>query len=131
VEINFKVHANPVAQGRGQIVRCGRFSKIKDPEKSRNWKADLKLLTQQYAQVPVWDGPLCAVILFEVLRPKSISKKKVWREVTPDLDNYVKAVMDALKGVIYKDDARIVCLTTAKVYSDSPGVTVQIRQIEE
>ena len=78
------------------------------------------------------DGP-CAVLInafFEV--PKSKSKK--FREAAlldqerptkkPDADNIVKAIQDALNGLVYKDDAYIVHLACQKFYSDNPRVEV-------
>ena len=67
---------------------------------------------------------------FEV--PKSKSKR--FREAAlldqerptkkPDADNIVKAIQDALNGLVYKDDAYIVHLACQKFYSDNPRVEV-------
>jgi Holliday junction resolvase RusA-like endonuclease len=48
----------------------------------------------------------------------------------PDVDNYAKAVMDALRGVAYKDDAQIVDLHSTKSFADgSPFVHVVISEV--
>ncbi len=44
----------------------------------------------------------------------------------PDIDNIIKAVLDGLNGVAYKDDARVAYITGAKLYSSEPGVSVSI-----
>lgn len=69
--------------------------------------------------------------------PKNASKAKrtamlegcIYPSAKPDLDNVVKAVLDALNGVAYKDDARVVGLHSLKVYSDNPGVLVEISRM--
>ena len=45
-----------------------------------------------------------------------------------DLDNVVKAVQDALNGVIYKDDAQIVSLHATKKYDMSPGIEILVKE---
>jgi Holliday junction resolvase RusA-like endonuclease len=44
----------------------------------------------------------------------------------PDCDNIVKAVADALNGVVYRDDAQLVDVSIAKFYSASPMLIVEI-----
>ena len=48
-------------------------------------------------------------------------------EKKPDWDNFAKAVTDALKGVVWTDDSRIVSGRTEKYYSLKPRVEVFIR----
>lgn len=43
----------------------------------------------------------------------------------PDADNYLK-VLDALNGVVFKDDAQIVNAQIIKRYSDSPSLRVGV-----
>lgn len=59
-----------------------------------------------------------------------ISGGRTFPSAKPDLDNVVKAVLDALNGVAYKDDARVVGIHSMKVYSDNPGVLVEVVQME-
>lgn len=47
----------------------------------------------------------------------------------PDVDNVQKVALDALSGVAYKDDARVVDLHGYKRYSMTPGVLVEIEEI--
>lgn len=43
-----------------------------------------------------------------------------------DLDNYAKAILDALNKVAYVDDKQIVDLHVMRVYSDTPGFCIDI-----
>jgi Holliday junction resolvase RusA-like endonuclease len=47
----------------------------------------------------------------------------------PDLDKLLRALKDALKGVIYRDDSQVVRVVTSKDYSPAPGVIVTVRQL--
>ena len=55
------------------------------------------------------------------------------RPVTrPDLDNYIKTVMDALNGVAYDDDSQIVKVIAEKVYVDgNPYTEITIKELYE
>ena len=56
-------------------------------------------------------------------------RKNTGRELPtkkPDLDNVVKAVLDALNGLAWEDDKQVVCLTAYKVFSETPGLIVTI-----
>ena len=44
----------------------------------------------------------------------------------PDTDNIAKAILDALNGVAYYDDAQVVELHVVKKYSDEPRAEVMI-----
>lgn len=67
--------------------------------------------------------------------PKSTTKSKrlamldgnIRPTKKPDADNVLKVVVDALNGVLYKDDTQIVNAQVQKFYSDTPRVEVWIR----
>lgn len=52
----------------------------------------------------------------------------------PDLDKLVRAIGDALTGVVVRDDSRFVSLRVSKVYTDEhhrfPGVTIHVRPLD-
>ena len=86
--------------------------------------------------------PLCVALEFRFSRPKShygtgknaaILKDptKIWHTTTPDADNLVKMVCDALNGVFWKDDSFIVQLYALKTYvPDSPGVHIRVAKAD-
>ena len=134
-ELNFVIPGSPIGQGRPKFSTINGHAKAYDPEKSRNYKAYVRMLATQAMKetgFEMIDGPcvLDIIAYFEV--PKSKSKK--FREAAlmelerptkkPDADNIVKAIQDALNGLVYKDDAYIVHLACQKFYSDNPRVEV-------
>ena len=133
--LKIEIPGSPIGQGRPKFSTINGHPKAYDPEKSRNYKAYVRMLATQAIKdsgFEMIDGP-CNVVIqayFEV--PKSKSKK--FREAAlkgterptkkPDADNIVKAIQDALNGLVYKDDAYIVHLAYQKFYSDNPRVEV-------
>jgi len=71
--------------------------------------------------------------------PKSWSKKKaelardqkIRPTGKPDIDNIIKAVLDGLNGVAFKDDAQVVFISAQKLYSDTPRLVVIVENEEE
>ena len=43
----------------------------------------------------------------------------------PDLDNFVKATLDGLNGILFADDSSIVQIWAAKMYGDVPRLVVE------
>lgn len=141
-ELKFEVPGSPIGQGRPKFSTINGHAKAYDPEKSRNYKAYVKLLATQAMKdtgFTMLEGPCCLDILafFEV--PKSKSKKFRERALMgierptkkPDIDNIVKALQDALNGLAYKDDSSIVYLSVAKHYSEIPRVEVILHECEK
>jgi len=124
--IEFFIAADPVAQGRGRIVKRGGFYGIADPPKSRDWKAGIRAIAQAYAQDPLWDVPLAMALTIVCQKPKSAKKGEVYKASRPDLSNYEKGIEDALEGVIYTNDSRICVKNSRKVYGSAPGIRIRI-----
>lgn len=49
--------------------------------------------------------------------------------VKPDVDNFYKAVSDALTGVVWRDDNQIVQVNVGKWYSDEPRVELVVKEL--
>ena len=134
-ELNFVIPGSPIGQGRPKFSTINGHAVAYDPEKSRNYKAYVKMLAVQAMKdngFNMIEGPCAVLINAFFLLPKSKSKR--FREAAlkgterptkkPDADNIVKAIQDALNGLAYKDDACIVELACHKYYSDNPRVEV-------
>lgn len=135
--IEFTVYGEPVAQGRPRATTINGRVKMYDPKKSSEYKNYIRLVASQHAPKELLDGPLQLDVKIYKPTLKSFSKKKkemaeqgVLRPTTkPDVDNYVKAIKDALKNVIWKDDSQVVDLQVSKYYSEKPRIEVKIEQI--
>jgi crossover junction endodeoxyribonuclease RusA len=87
----------------------------------------------------LWDAPLSVTLGFDFPRPKSHYRtgrnadqlrNQAPHEHTgkPDLDKLTRAVLDALTGVVWADDAHVTQLHAAKGWADDhhPGVQISI-----
>lgn len=137
----FTIPGEPTAQGRPRFSTHGGFVKAYDPEKSRNYKAYVKLLVSEAMQnigLTLTELPLGVEIIADVGIPASKSKKFKEQALNglqlpikkPDVDNVAKIILDSISGIVYKDDKQIVKLTVSKKYSDTPKVEVKIYNVE-
>lgn len=74
-------------------------------------------------------GAVAASITVTIKRPKSVSKaKRPWPSVRPDLDNYVKAVLDAANGIIWLDDSQVCNLNVEKRYGAAGSFWISVSE---
>lgn len=59
----------------------------------------------------------------------SLEAETMYCDKKPDIDNYFKAVTDAVNGVLYKDDGQIAVSICRKVYSLNPRTELEINQL--
>lgn len=64
-------------------------------------------------------------VLFIIKRPKSV--KKAYPTSRPDLDNYLKALLDAFNGVVLKDDSQVVEFFARKQYGDDGFIMASLQ----
>lgn len=128
--VEFTIPGDPVPQGRPRAARNGRRIVMYDPKDSREYKQYVSLIARQHAPKTLLEGPLSVRMKIYRQIPKSTTKKDralifegKKRPITkPDTDNYTKSVLDALNGIIYKDDSQVTDLYASKYYSDDPRV---------
>jgi Holliday junction resolvase RusA-like endonuclease len=135
--ISFIIPGEAVPQARPKFARQGNFVRAYDPEKSRNYKAYVRMLAAEAYQGPPLEGPVSLCVTVYRQPPSSWSKSKIAhalakhiRPITkPDLSNVVKGIEDALKGLVWRDDSQVVDLYFQKWYSNDPKVEVEIHEI--
>lgn len=133
--IRFTVPGEPVAQGRPRFTTQHGYVRAYDPQKSRDYKQVVRMAALDACPQRML-GPL--VMTVDIYRgiPKSWSKVKqhaaergiIKPILKPDVDNYVKAIKDALNGVCYVDDSQVVVLMISKYYSREPRVEIVIEE---
>jgi Holliday junction resolvase RusA-like endonuclease len=113
---NIVVHipAVPVAQPRHRATSFAGKARIYSPSNHpvTAFKATVRYAFQQVYKGPPLTGPLRCSLLFLMPRPKSLIWKRrdmprLPHTSKPDRDNLDKAVMDALKGIAWIDDAQV------------------------
>lgn len=136
--IRFTVYGEPVAQGRPRATSVNGHVRLYDPKKSRDYKQYIRLVASEHKPDKLFEGPLSMKVAIYKPTLKSFSKKKrqaaekgeIRPTTKPDVDNYIKAIKDALKSVIWKDDSQVVELHVSKWYSENPRIEVEIEEIE-
>ena len=96
------------------------------PKEYTAWKTDVaKELSEKREHF--YDGAIRVELDFCLIRPKS--SKREYPTVKPDLDNYIKSVLDAMNGIILKDDSQIVSIEASKKYTSIEGIAIRIYNV--
>lgn len=133
-EIRFVVHGNPAPKGSATAFYSEKQGRtFSHQSKSvQEWERLVRSQAQTHAAAcGLWEGPVSMALEFYLLMPKSLPKKRqatAMPDKHPDLDKLARAVLDALKGVIYRDDAQVVSITPlTKRYGNPPRVEIVLR----
>lgn len=90
---------------------------------------------RRYPDRPPLLGDVSVEIIARFKMPSSWSKKKKMQTILtpcrkrPDTDNIAKAVLDALNGTAYDDDAQVVQLKVSKVWGLIGSVEIRISEV--
>ena len=148
LSISFWVPGKPIAQPRPRATIRGAHAGVYNPPTADAWKKEVQFRARgvMLGKSPT-SAPLIAELVFEMpgvskLYTKSAfsaeGRKHLWNGALyhtqkPDCDNLEKAVLDALTGIVYDDDAQIFCASSTRKWCDHnidedlPGCRVTIR----
>lgn len=129
--ISFFVHGEPQSQGSMKAFMAGGRPVLTSANKNLGaWRQIVAARAQEYAHLH--EGPLRLTLLFYVPRPKSLKKSERLPAKRPDLDKLERACLDALTGVMYKDDSQVTTLIGSKRYGVlNTGVSITIEEDDE
>ena len=130
-ERHMKVRGYPVPKGsKRAFVTKNLQAVIVDQrhKELRAWESAVKLVCNAQWEGPPLEGPVQVELNFALLKPKSAPKNRLYPDKRPDLDKLVRAVLDGLKGVCYRDDGQVVELNATKEFDEEPGVSIIVRQ---
>lgn len=108
------------------------------PEKTVNYEGRLiDLGAKAMNGRPPMQGALTLSVVAYFQVQKGASKKRLalvqagqdWHTSKPDFDNIAKIVGDGLNGIVWRDDAIIVQGTVLKVYSLTPRLVIEVREM--
>ena len=110
---------NPVPKGRARTTTSGHTY---TPTRTLQAEWRIRQHVSERLTEPVL-GPLTLRLVVWLKPPRSTPRK--WIGVLrpskrPDIDNYLKTVMDALNGIAYADDSQIVRCVVEKRYAWEP-----------
>ncbi len=99
-----------------QRPRSTRSGHTYTPKETREYE---HFISQTYSGVAFLEGPLHVTLVFDnektEITIRELRPKKIPSKLRGDIDNYAKAILDALNGVAYTDDKQIVSLELKKL----------------
>ena len=122
-----------------QSVKFTRNGHSYKPKKIVDYQLHIISLVRDQLPVGFEIIPAGSLIFIDKLHyqyayPKAFSKKKrqqdkIYKQTKPDLqDNLNKAFLDALEGVVYKQDQNIVCINNLeKYYGETDKIILTLR----
>lgn len=136
--ITIKVPGQPAGKGRPRFSSRGGSVRAFTPAKTVSYENLIALAGQSAMDgQSLIEGPVQITVHANFQIPKSWSQKKrtaagssfIYHTGKPDADNIVKAVGDALNGIVWKDDSQIAWLGVSKVYAETPGLVVHVERL--
>lgn len=108
-----------------------------DNPQSRDWKTDVASAAFAAMDGDLLDGPLGLACEFTLRRPKghfgtgrnsgSVKSSAPPSPITkPDTTKLLRAIEDAMSGIVWRDDAQVVEQAATKVYGEPEGVRVAV-----
>lgn len=147
VLVEFRVDGTPATQGSKKAFvnkKTGRACLTEDNKRNADWRSQVAYAAQIAMEGrEVVDGPVVAQLVFRMRRPaghygagRNAARLKpsapVHPDKKPDLTKLYRCVEDAMKGIVWHDDAQVVGYgDTHKRYAlrgEPEGVTVTIRR---
>ena len=121
-KVIFQVRHRPCPQPRPKARRLPMGVQIYTPNsaKVKAWKEAVREACPTVKETS--EGPVRVSSIFVLQRPQAMCSKTYPSEhmihlVKPDIDNLLKGALDALKGIIWKDDSQVILGVSEKYYS--------------
>jgi len=139
MNVHLTVKGEPKAQKRHRSGSRNGKSYTYDPSSSD--KADFLVLMHNSAPKSPLQGPISLLCKFHCTRPKAHFKTgknagqlkptaPIWCQTRPDIDNYLKFIMDCANKILFNDDSQVVKVEMSKTYSISPRVEIYLEELD-
>lgn len=131
--IEFFVKGKPVGKGRPRFTRTGHTY---TPDRTRRYEQAVACECRKAMKGREPSSlPQHVSIGVSLMPPKSWGKAKRAKALhgeikpgKPDIDNYLKAVLDGCNGIAFRDDSQVVSVYAVKEYAETEGVRVVIEE---
>lgn len=144
MKISFFVQGIPKPHGIGaRAIVSKKFGRpialVYDQSHGRDWKRTVRAEAEKHKPATLLAGPINLSLTFYMPVVKSFSKKRkakieageiILHEKKPDRTALLRAVEDALTGIIWRDDSQVADGPVRKQYGDPPGCLVEVETIE-
>lgn len=137
--VSFTVYGKAAPAGSKSLGRTkagAAFVRDSSGDRGKHWRTSVGQVAAAAMQghAPL-DGPLSLEATFYVARPQTHRSKRgglvqsapPFPVTRPDLTKLLRAIEDAMTGIVWRDDAQVIEQTARKVYDDADkGVRVVI-----
>ena len=144
MNLTLEIPGDPVTWQRPRVGRSpsGKPYFFEAP-RVKNWKNYIRDIASAKMQgLPLLGGdpknpvPLSVELNFYLRRPGRLFRKKDPEVAVPclsrpDIDNLYKGVVDALQGVVFRNDSLIWCIVVTKMFHPKNGGPRTVIKIEE
>ena len=145
--LTFTVLGTPAPQGSFRAAYSAKSKRafvIQSCKRTMPWRQEVAAKAEEAMShsdqrlVGIFTGPLKLTAFFYMPRPKGHYGKKGLRpsappfpDKKPDLSKLVRAIEDAMTGIVYVDDAQIVSYDVEKLYSDGSPASCGVKLMVE
>lgn len=131
-----KINLKPVTQGSVTAIpvrrKSGKMGAVAIHNHSTELYEQRAVIQSEYQKANgqfYENEPIELSITFSFIRPKSVSeKKRPYHTVKPDLDKLIRAILDSLTNVAYKDDSQVMKINAIKGYSDEEYIWIEVNE---
>ncbi len=94
----------------------------------KTWQAAVQFVLGEEWAGPPLDEAVAVTLAFGFQRPKSVTaKKRPHHTVKPDVDKLARGCLDAMTGIVFRDDSQVAVLMSSKSYDfKEPGVRIDV-----
>lgn len=121
IDAQFFVPGRPIPQGSLKFIN-GHAIHVRAQDLAL-WRADIANEARR-SHPEKLQGAVSVTLHFVFNRPKSV--KRAEPSIRPDLDKLIRAVLDGLTDVVYRDDEQVTHLVSSKSYGEIQGVWISI-----
>ena len=134
----FTVHGRPKGQPRPRAFTKGGKARIYDSGTAEGWKGQIALAARRSLPELPYTEPICMRIIFNMPRPQRLMRRRdpagpVPHTGSPDIDNLLKAVMDAFTQIgFWRDDTQVIDCAVTKQYhakDGQPGAVITMHRL--
>lgn len=119
----------------------GRPIVTDDNPRTKSWQGRVADAATEAMDGPLLAGPLELILTFTVPRPQGHygtgrnagtvrQSAPLFPVVKPDVTKLVRAVEDALTGIVWRDDAQVISQHASKVYGEPASCAVEVLSLE-
>jgi Holliday junction resolvase RusA-like endonuclease len=136
--VSFTVYGIPIPQGSMKAFTPPGFHRpivTSDNKKLKPWRNDVacaavSMMTAQKFTRCGRAVPIAIEVTFFFSRPQSVKKSIEFKTTQPDIDKLLRALLDALTGIIYEDDSQVADVRMRKLFDSPARAEVVVREIE-